>query len=220
MGLLCIMFVLDTTPISWGYDFLPTILQCSRVQQFMCICWPLHVCYITIFYRLYMHWNFYVHWDISQLFFLKNCLEDRSPSCRATDTAVLNFWWCLPWFQSQGGWIPCLHNFSPVCSRFLRFTSGVTPANCVVVSMIAKASTHVLANIFTNICGAQTHNEACYRTKLSTINPLQLKLFRWFKFTLKPPYTVAHGNFFSAIWNTSHWHFFVKFGLKTAWDIS
>ena len=45
-------------------------------------------------------------------------------------------------------------------------------------------------------------------------------LFRWFKFTLKPPYTVAIGNFFSAIWDTSHWHFFVKFGLKTAWDIS
>ena len=44
--------------------------------------------------------------------------------------------------------------------------------------------------------------------------------FRWFKFTLKPPYTVAIGNFCSAIWDTSHWNFFVKFGLKTAWDIS
>ena len=47
-----------------------------------------------------------------------------------------------------------------------------------------------------------------------------IPLIRWFKFTLKPPYTVAIGNFFSAIWDTSHWHFFVKFGLKTAWDIS
>ena len=45
-------------------------------------------------------------------------------------------------------------------------------------------------------------------------------VFRWFKFTLKPPYTVAHGNFLSAIWGTSHWTPFVKFGLKTAWDIS
>ena len=41
-------------------------------------------------------------------------------------------------------------------------------------------------------------------------------VFRWFKFTLKPPYTVAIGNFFLAIWDTSHWNFFVKFGLKTA----
>ena len=41
-------------------------------------------------------------------------------------------------------------------------------------------------------------------------------VFRWFKFTLKPPYTVVIGNFFLAIWETSHWNFFVKFGLKTA----
>ena len=39
---------------------------------------------------------------------------------------------------------------------------------------------------------------------------------RWFKFTLKPPYRIAIGNFFSAIWETSHWTFLVKFGLKTA----
>ena len=50
--------------------------------------------------------------------------------------------------------------------------------------------------------------------------PLCVWLFRWFKFTLKPPYTVAHGNLSSAIWDTSHWTSFVKFGLKTAWDIS
>ena len=45
-------------------------------------------------------------------------------------------------------------------------------------------------------------------------------LFRWFKFKLKPPYTIAHGNLLSAIWDTSHWTSFVKFRLKTAWDIS
>ena len=45
-------------------------------------------------------------------------------------------------------------------------------------------------------------------------------LLRWFKFTLKPPYTIASGNLLSAIWDTSHWTSFVKFGLKTAWDIS
>ena len=41
-------------------------------------------------------------------------------------------------------------------------------------------------------------------------------IFRWFKFTLKPPYTIASGNLLSAIWDTSHWTSFVKFGLKTA----
>ena len=44
-----------------------------------------------------------------------------------------------------------------------------------------------------------------------------LSLFRWFKFTLKPPYTIMHGNLLLAIWDTSHWTSFVKFGLKTAW---
>ena len=41
-------------------------------------------------------------------------------------------------------------------------------------------------------------------------------LFRWFKFTLKPPYSGASERSLLAIWDTSHWNFFVKFGLKTA----
>ena len=48
----------------------------------------------------------------------------------------------------------------------------------------------------------------------------KIRVFRWFKFTLKPPNSMVHGNFFSAIWDTSHWNFFVKFGLKTPYDIS
>ena len=45
-------------------------------------------------------------------------------------------------------------------------------------------------------------------------------VFRWFKFTLKPPYTITSRHLLSAIWDTSHWISFVKFGLETAWDIS
>ena len=41
-------------------------------------------------------------------------------------------------------------------------------------------------------------------------------VFRWFKFTLKPPYSGASEHSLSAIWDTSHWNFFVKFGLRTA----
>ena len=43
-----------------------------------------------------------------------------------------------------------------------------------------------------------------------------IHIIRWFKFTLKPPYTITHGNLLMAIWDTSHWTSFVKFGLKTA----
>ena len=41
-------------------------------------------------------------------------------------------------------------------------------------------------------------------------------VFRWFKFTLKPPYSGAHERSLLAIWDTSHWNLFVKFGLGTA----
>ena len=53
-----------------------------------------------------------------------------------------------------------------------------------------------------------------------SLDCLCLSLFRWFKFTLKPPNSMACRNFFLAIWDTSHWNFFVKFGLKTPYDIS
>ena len=43
---------------------------------------------------------------------------------------------------------------------------------------------------------------------------------RWFKFTLKPPYSIAHDNLRLAIWDTSFWTFLLKFGHKEPSDIS
>ena len=39
-------------------------------------------------------------------------------------------------------------------------------------------------------------------------------VFRWFKFTLKPPYSIARGKLQLAIWDTSLWTFWLKFGHK------
>ena len=39
-------------------------------------------------------------------------------------------------------------------------------------------------------------------------------LFRWFKFILKPPYSIAHDKLRLAIWDTSFWTFLLKFGHK------
>ena len=39
-------------------------------------------------------------------------------------------------------------------------------------------------------------------------------IFRWFKFTLKPPYSIAHDKLRLAIWDTSFWTFWLKFGHK------
>ena len=47
-----------------------------------------------------------------------------------------------------------------------------------------------------------------------------LLVFRWFKFTLKPPYSIAIGKLRLAIWDTSFWTFWLKFGHKGPRDIS
>ena len=39
-------------------------------------------------------------------------------------------------------------------------------------------------------------------------------VIRWFKFTLKPPYSIAHDKLRLAIWDTSFWTFWLKFGNK------
>ena len=43
---------------------------------------------------------------------------------------------------------------------------------------------------------------------------IRKSLFRWFKFTLKPPYSIALDNLRFAIWDTSFWTFWLKFGHK------
>ena len=47
-----------------------------------------------------------------------------------------------------------------------------------------------------------------------------MSIFRWFKFTLKPPYSIALDNLRFAIWDTSFWTFWLKFGHKGLWHIS
>ena len=70
-------------------------------------------------------------------FFLKKFLEDMIPFCGATDSPVLDFWWLLPWVSNLG-WIPHLCASLPVHNRFLRFTSGATPADLLAASMAAS----------------------------------------------------------------------------------
>ena len=48
----------------------------------------------------------------------------------------------------------------------------------------------------------------------SGVGAITFSLFRWFKFTLKPPYSIAHDNLRLAIWDTSFWTFLLKFGHK------
>ena len=67
------------------------------------------------------------------------------------------------------------------------------------------------------VCTCRNQYSPIREPKLSRYDgSIPWRVFRWFKFTLKPPYRIVNGNFFSAIWDTSHWNFLVKFGVKTA----
>ena len=59
-----------------------------------------------------------------------------SPFCGATDTPVLDFWWCLLWV-SKPEWA-ALFALDGGVHVSLRFTSGLTPANLLVAGMAAK----------------------------------------------------------------------------------
>ena len=48
--------------------------------------------------------------------------------------------------------------------------------------------------------------------KLIKIIQFCLKVFRWFKCKLKPPNSIVCEKFQLAIWDTSFWTFWVKFG--------
>ena len=54
-----------------------------------------------------------------------------------------------------------------------------------------------------------------FRTPLKKlVSGILAVIFRWFKFTLKPPYSIACDNLRLAIWDTSFWTFWLKFGHK------
>ena len=100
-----------------------------------------------------------------------------SPFHGATDTPVLDFWWHLPWV-SKLGWIPCLCASLPVCNGFLRFTSGVTPADCMEVSMAAKPfqSTYLQTCLQALVVevwpGTRAHNHPCCTLQACRCKPL------------------------------------------------
>ena len=54
------------------------------------------------------------------------------------------------------------------------------------------------------------YGHICFIIKIHEVD----KFFRWFKFTLKPPYSIALDNLRFAIWDTSFWTFWLKFGHK------
>ena len=100
-------------------------------------------------------------WFLPLFFIKEKFLEDISPFCGATDTPVLDFWWCLLWVLKPE-WAASFTLGRGVCvTCSLRFTSGVMTADLLVASMAAKpfSSTYMQAGIGgaqTGICHATT----------------------------------------------------------------
>ena len=104
-------------------------------------------------------------WQHSATNFFLKFLEDISPFRETTDTPVLDFWRRLPWV-SKPGWIPHLHALLPACNKFLRFTSGATPADYIEVSMTAEPFNPCTCRRVHKHWwrfGAQTYDRLCHK---------------------------------------------------------
>ena len=92
----------------------------------------------------------------------------KNPFCGATDTPVLDFWWCLLWV-SKPEWAALFTLERGICvTCSLRFTCGVTPANLLAASMVAEPlfSTY----LWLGIGGAQTGDLSCHRQRLCRLS--------------------------------------------------
>ena len=108
----------------------------------------------------------------------------------ATDTPVLDFWWCLLWV-SKPKWAALFtlgRGICDVCS--LRFTSGVTPAELLMASMVTShCSPHVC---FSRMPNLNMKRRALPSNALTMRSPVTMQSldFSWdlntwsFKFTL------------------------------------
>ena len=81
--------------------------------------------------------------------------------------------------------------------------------SCWDLAQVNKANMLMSLNNHKLLCSC--HMKLCH---------FQNRVFRWFKFTLKLPYSIVHDNLRLAIWDTSFWTFLLKFGHKGTWDIS
>ena len=80
------------------------------------------------------------------------------------------------------------------------------------------AITRLLQTVHTKNTGMSSFVSSLSVVTASTLAHIRsfhsFPFFRWFKFTLKPPYSIARGKLRLAIWDTSFWTFWLKFGHK------
>ena len=108
-------------------------------------------------------------------FLFLNFLEDVCPFCGATDIPVLDFWWHLSTLGLKARVNPSFAYFL-ACMQWFHLWCNTCQA----------FSIHVLADIFTSIGGAQTHDQPCCGIMVVTVQLLWLGvIYRQFHFCSK-----------------------------------
>ena len=104
-------------------------------------------------------------------------------------------------------------NESTISHTTVSFASLHVYLNCMcwrissIPLPITKTRTLRLISLHSLVCGV-----CIFPLCFPCGNPLLC--FKWFKFTLKPPYSIVHDKLRLAIWDTSFWTFWLKFGHK------
>ena len=114
------------------------------------------------------------------MFFFLKFFEDISPFCGATDTPVFGLLVTSSLGFKAIGWIPCFCALSPTCNEFLRFTSDVTPADCVEVSKATQPFFHpcTCKRVHKHWWrfGARTHDRPCRTQQARAVDTRPLRL--------------------------------------------
>ena len=112
------------------------------------------------------------------------------------DARAIHYWWPYEGLPDQEVVFPVNHLLRSMWKQVEVFIGG---------KLISSGSTNYHYKSMIKTLLNNCENEGM-KQKLCT------ELFRWFKFTLKPPYSIACGKLQLAIWDTSFWTFWLKFG--------
>ena len=117
--------------------------------------------------------------------------------------------------RNLGSWLPC-------------YSSGfILPPNSWLTGCVYQSE--LLLHVHNRFCKIFLECTIEYELKVKLIwyklqhfcySRSHVSVFRWFKFTLNPPYSITCGKLQLAIWDTSFWTFWLKFGHKGPWNIS
>ena len=131
--------------------------------------------------------------------------------------------WPPPWRQPCLSCLTCMHVCAHVHAHVcmhMHTCVGVPPPNPTPIHPPPRCGTPQISKNAIRLERIEIFRFCLKIWNLWRIPHLWVGVFRWFKFTLKPPNRITCDKLRLAIWDTSFWTFWVKFGHNGPWDIS